>query len=157
MVLIIGSKVYFIYQTVKKFLLDKVSTQLSTKRIWYQSLDLGESHCLMAEICLLSISFSEVQLDHANLCNALLPEDAREMKAVAYCRRYVFLSYSAIYWAEHSRDHKDSKGIKLLSIAWKAATVIQLLVDGEEIMVLHYTLHHLEATRRSCRCYSTKG
>ena len=101
-------------KTVKEFLLGKVGTKLSAERIWQQSLDLGESHCLMAEICLRSISFSEVQLDQANLCNALLPEDAREMEANAYCRRYVFLSYSAIYWAEHSRDQKDSKCIKTI-------------------------------------------
>ena len=114
MVSIIGSKVYFIHQTVREFLLREVGTKLSAERIWQQSLDLGESHCLMAEICLRSISFSEVQLDQANLCNALLPKDAREIEPNAYCRSYVFLSYSAIYWAEHSRDQKDSKGIKTI-------------------------------------------
>ena len=112
MVSIIGSKVYLIHQTVKAFLLGEVDTKYSTGRIWQQSLDLGESHHLMAEICLRSISFSEVQLDQANLCNALLPKDAREIEPNAYCRSYVFLSYSAIYWAEHSRDQKDSKVMK---------------------------------------------
>ena len=114
MVSIIGSKVYFIHQTVKEFLLSEVGTKLSAERIWQQSLDLGESHCLMAEICLRSISFSEVQLDQANLCNALLPEDAREMEPNAYCQNYVFLSYSAIYWAEHSRYQKNSEGMKTI-------------------------------------------
>ena len=101
MVSIIESKVYFIHQTVKEFLLGEVGTKPSAGRIWQQSLDLVESHHLMAEICLRSISFSEVQLDQANLCNALLPEDRREMEPNAYCRSYKFLSYSAIYWAEH--------------------------------------------------------
>lgn len=80
MVSIIGSKVYFIHQKVKEFLLGKVGTKPSAGEIWQQSLDLGESHDLMADICLRSISFSEVQLDQAALCNALLPEDAREME-----------------------------------------------------------------------------
>ena len=114
MVSIIGSKVYFIHQTVKEFLLSEIDTRSSAGRIWQQSLDLGESHHLVAEICLRSISFSEVQLDQANLCNALLPEDAREMEANAYCRSYVFLSYSAIYWAEHSRGQKNSNGMKTI-------------------------------------------
>ena len=114
MVSIIGSRVYFIHQTVKEFLLGEVSTKPPAGRIWQQSLDLGESHNLMAEICLRSISFSEIQLDQANLCNALLPEDDRELEPNAYCRSYVFLSYSAIYWAQHSRDQKLSKGMKTI-------------------------------------------
>ncbi len=114
MVSIIGSKVYFIHQTVKEFLLAGDSTKPSAGRIWQQSLDLGESHDLMADICLWSMSFSEVQLDQANLCNALLPEHHREIKPNTYCRRYMFLSYSAIYWAEHCRDRKGSKGMKTI-------------------------------------------
>lgn len=62
-VLIIELKVYFIYQTVKEFLLSEVDIKTSTGRIWQQSLNLGESHHLMTEICLRSISFSEVQLN----------------------------------------------------------------------------------------------
>lgn len=42
------------------------------------------------------------------------------------------------------------------SVPRKVATVGRLLVDGEENMVLDCTLHHLEVTRRSCRCCSTK-
>ena len=114
MISIIASKVYFIHQTVKEFLLDEVGTNPSAGRIWQQSLDPGESHHLMAEICLRSISFSEVQLNRANLCNALLPEDHREMEPNAYCQRYAFLSYSAIYWADHYRDQKNSNGMKTI-------------------------------------------
>ena len=114
MVSIIASKVYFIHQTVKEFLLGEVGTNPSAGRIWQQSLNLEESHHFMAEICLRSISFSEVQLNQANLCNALLPEDHRELKPKAYCQRYAFLSYSAIYWADHSRDQKNSNGMKTI-------------------------------------------
>jgi len=114
MVSIIQSKVYFIHQTVKEFLLGKAGINPSTERIWQQSLTLEESHCLVAEICLRSITFSEIQLDRANICNALLPEDEREMEPNEYCQNYVFLSYSAIYWAEHYRDTNNSKGIKIV-------------------------------------------
>ncbi|KAL9100922.1 MAG: hypothetical protein Q9163_003758 [Psora crenata] len=105
MVSIIDSKVYFIHQTVKEFLLGEVGTKPSVGSIWQPSLDLSESHNLMTEICLRSISFSEVQMDQVNLWNALLPEDYRDMKPNAY---YAFLSYSAIYWAEHFRNSKQS-------------------------------------------------
>jgi len=111
---IIQSKVYFIHQTAKEFLLGKVGIHPPAERTWQQSLSIKESHCLMSEICLRSITFSEIQLDRVNLCNALLPEDEREMKPNEYCQNYVFLSYSAIYWAEHYRDTNNSKGIKIV-------------------------------------------
>ena len=114
MISIVASKVYFIHQTVKEFLLGEVGINPSAGRIWQRSLNLEESHHLMTEICLRSISFSEVQLDQANVSNALLPEDDREMEPNAYCQRYAFLSYSAIYWADHSRGQKNSNGIKTI-------------------------------------------
>jgi len=114
MVSIIQSKVYFIHQTVKEFLLGKVGINPPAERIWQQSLSLEESHCLVAEICLRSITFSEIQLDRANLCNALLPKNDREMEPNEYCQNYVFLSYSAIYWAEHYCNTNNSKGMKIV-------------------------------------------
>ncbi len=114
MVSIIQSKVYLIHQTVKEFLLGKFGINPSAERIWQQSLSLEESHCLMAEICLRSITFSEIQLDRANLCNALLPKNDREMEPNEYCQNYDFLSYSAIYWAEHYHDTNNSKGMKIV-------------------------------------------
>ncbi len=113
MVSVIQSKVYFIHQTVKEFLVSKVGTEPPAGRIWQQSLDLEESHQLMAQICLQSISFSDIRLDQANLCNALLPKNYQK-EPNAYCRNYTFLSYSAIYWAEHFRDQKTSKGMKTI-------------------------------------------
>ena len=114
MVAIIESRVYLIHQTAKDFLLGEVGTSPSTGTIWQQSLDLEESRQLVAEICLRSLSFSEVQLDQVNLYNALLPEGARETQPNAYCQANVFLSYSAIYWAEHFREQTTSKGIKVV-------------------------------------------
>ena len=85
MVSIIQSKVYFIHQTVKEFLLGKVGSERPAGRVWQQSLELRESHHLLAKICLRSISFLEVELHQESLCNALLPEEAREMELYAYC------------------------------------------------------------------------
>ena len=110
---IIQSKVYFIHQTVKEFLLGKLGTERPAGRVWQQSLELEESHHLLAEICLRSITFSEVELHRASLCNALLSEDAREMGPSTYCQNHTFLSYSAIYWADHFRDQRSNKGIQM--------------------------------------------
>ena len=139
MVSIIGSKVYFIHQTVKEFLLSEFGTKPSTERLWQQSLNLGESHDLMAEICLRSIFFSEVQWDQANLCNALLPEHHRDMIPNAYCRSYVFLSYSAIYWAEHSRDQKNGECMDIVEQCLETSDGRSII--GDRGMDFGNTLH----------------
>ena len=54
----------------------------------------------------------EVELYQANLCNAVLPVDDRQTEPNAYCQSLLFLSYSAVYWADHFRDQKGDKGIK---------------------------------------------
>ena len=112
MISIIQSKVYFIHQTVKEFLLRKASTKRPAGRVWQHSLNLEVSHHLLAKISLRTISFSEVELYQASLYNAVLPEEAREMEPNAYCRSYMLLSYSAVYWADYFRDQKSNKGIE---------------------------------------------
>ncbi|KAL8875972.1 MAG: hypothetical protein Q9198_005748, partial [Flavoplaca austrocitrina] len=114
MISIIRSKVYFIHQTVKEFLLNKPGTEHPTGRAWQQSLESEESHHLLAKICLRSISFSEVKLDQTSLCNALLPEDDREMEPNTYCRSHPFLPYSVFYWADHFRDQRSNEGIQIV-------------------------------------------
>lgn len=49
------------------------------------------------------------------------------MEPNAYCQSYVFLSYSVIFWVEHSRDQKNSNGIKTL-IRWVGPGLVGLLV-----------------------------
>ncbi|KAI4117565.1 MAG: hypothetical protein LQ338_007526 [Usnochroma carphineum] len=109
MVSIVQSKVYFIHQTVKEFLLDKHGMGPPAGRPWQQSLRLKESHNVMAKSCLRSITLSDVRLDRVNLCNALLPEDLRDMEPNENCRGYGLLSYAATYWAEHCRKTRNSE------------------------------------------------
>ena len=112
---IIQSKVYFIHQTVKEFLLGKLGTKRPAGRVWQQSLELEESHHLLAKICLRSISFSEIELHRASLCNALLPEDSGEISNQGtYCQSHTFLSYSAIYWADHFKIQRSNEGIQTI-------------------------------------------
>ncbi len=114
MVSIVESKVYFLHQTVKEFLLNEAGIKASAERTWQCSLDLRESHQLMAEICLRSFCFPEVKLDELNVWNALFPEHAREMEPNEYCQGKGLLSYSAIYWAEHFRGQNNSKGMRFI-------------------------------------------
>ena len=110
---IIQSKVYFIHQTVKKFLFDKLDTERLVERVWQQFLKLKEFYHFLTEICLRFIIFSEVELHRTNLCNALFFENAREMRSSTYCQNHTFLSYNAIYWADHFKDQKSNKNIQI--------------------------------------------
>ena len=114
MVSIVQSKVYFIHQTVKELLLGKASTEHPAGRVWQQSLGLEESYGLMTTICLRSISVSETNLYWANLYNALLSEDYREITANVYCQNYIFLSYSAVHWTNHFPDQGRTDRIQTI-------------------------------------------
>ena len=114
MISIINSKVYFVHQTVKEFLLGKVGTQPIARRTWQSSFDPVESHHLMAKICLRSITSPEIRSHQANLGNALLPKHDRGMEPNAYCQAHGFLSYSAIHWADHFLNKRNNEGIQNL-------------------------------------------
>ncbi|KAL8701797.1 MAG: hypothetical protein Q9201_004711 [Fulgogasparrea decipioides] len=109
MISVIQSKVYFIHQTVKEFLVDNDGTGSPSAKIWQQSLSLQMSHQLMTDICLRLFTFSEIQVDRADLGNALLPLDEREMDSNEYCQSHSLLSYAAIFWADH-HQHTNSFG-----------------------------------------------
>ncbi|KAL8765444.1 MAG: hypothetical protein Q9209_007471 [Squamulea sp. 1 TL-2023] len=115
MISIVQSKVYFIHQTVKEFLLQTVGVEPPVGRTWQNSLCLEESHDVMAEICLQFIDFSEIRLDRVNLCNALVPDNIRHMDLDKDCQSYVFLSYAAVYWAEHYRKTPNSKYMRTIA------------------------------------------
>ena len=143
MVSVINSRVYFIHQTVKEFLLGKVGTQTSAPRTWQNSFDPMESHHLMFEICLRSITFPEIRWDQANLSNALLPEFYREKKPNEYCQAHGFLSYSAIYWADHFLNKRNNEGIKTLRHVLEPND--SRLIEGRSGVLYGNTLHAASA------------
>ena len=140
---IIGDKVYYIHQTVKEFLLTKIDTQIPTGRVWQQSLDLKEAQKILAEACVQFLSFPEIQLDQTNILNALLPEDHRNMEPNIYCQRYSFLSYSAIYWADHCRGLNGHQRTKFIENALKRSN--QSSVIGESDFDYGTVLHAASA------------
>ena len=101
MISVIQSKVYFIHQTVKDFLLRRAGMGRQTDRAKQDTMYLTGSHLAMSRICLYNLCFRDIDLDLADICGALLPVEDRELKANEYCRDHAFLSYSAIYWADH--------------------------------------------------------
>ncbi|KAL6720812.1 hypothetical protein ACLMJK_002737 [Lecanora helva] len=129
MVSIIQSKIYFIHQTVKDFLLGRASDRRPVGRIWQQSLDLIESHRLMTAVCLRVISFPEIHLSKANIWNALLPEGFRAMKANEYCSNFMFLSYSTVYWIDHFRGQESNEGFKTIKWCLKKCSHSSVLGD----------------------------
>lgn len=68
----------------------------------------------MTDICLRIVSFREIQVDRANLSDALLPLGLRIMDENNYCQSYDFLSYIAVYWAEHHQHTSSGKWMKII-------------------------------------------
>ena len=58
---IIQSKVYFIHQTVKEFLLNTTGVEPPAGKTWQKSLCLEESHDIVADIYLRFIAFPEIR------------------------------------------------------------------------------------------------
>ena len=114
MISIIQSKVYFIHQSVKEFLIDNDGIGSPSAKTWQQSLTLQMSHKLMTDICLRVITFSDIQVDRADLGNAFLPLNEREMGSNEYCQSYSLLSYAAIFWADHYQHTKNYGAIKFI-------------------------------------------
>ena len=143
MISVIQSKVYFIHQTVKEFLVDNDGTKSSLGKAWQQSLTVKESHQLMTDICLRSITFLEIQIHRANLGNALLPLDLRNIKSNEYCRSHSLLAYTAIYWADHYKQINKAGAIKVIESF--------LTTSGGQLVIGHYkadygtTLHAASA------------
>ncbi|KAI4139929.1 MAG: hypothetical protein L6R39_006038 [Caloplaca ligustica] len=115
MISVVHSKVYFIHQTVKEFLLNVNGVKPPAGRIWQQSLGLEESHDVLAEVCLRCLEFSEIRLDLLNLGNALVPEYKRFVAPGGYCKSYDLLSYTAIYWADHCRSIRKCEYMPIIS------------------------------------------
>lgn len=112
MIVIVDSKVYFIHQTVKEFLL-KIGTRpanpgdlVGNDRImanwkWYFSVE--EAHQVMAQACMQVLLFPECT-SAVNVHLALQLDYYRDASEVHFKHRSAFLPYAAYYWADHYRD-----------------------------------------------------
>lgn len=114
MVTVVHSKVYFVHQSVKEFLLDTVSRRPASESTGRKFLTFEESHQFMLKICLRSMTFVEVHLDEVEPYNALVPKPAQREPS-KYCQDFDLMSYAALYWADHhhsiKREDEDDVGI----------------------------------------------
>lgn len=95
-VTVIQSKVYFIHQTVKEFLLSKNGAEPPSGKVWQGFLELERSHQLLTTICLQIMIFPEARDYEVPLSNALLPEDERLDEHRLRTGSNIFMSYCAM-------------------------------------------------------------
>lgn len=110
---IVDSKIYLIHQTAKEFLVKKSdaaksSTDVQSQpRVWKHSFEPGESHFVLANICISYLLFSV--FEEAPL---IVHKDEKYSKSKEIARLYYeehkFLHYSSRYWTFHFRDAASS-------------------------------------------------
>ncbi|RDW85935.1 hypothetical protein BP5796_04260 [Coleophoma crateriformis] len=116
MITIIDSKVYFIHQTVKEFLLKKVDVQDFThgrhkieengapqESVWNGSFTNQQSHYRIAMACMRTLLFPEISTKDFDACQSLIETYQRTTER-EHGHTPAFFSYTALYWADHYRD-----------------------------------------------------
>ena len=98
MITVIDSKVYFIHQTVKDFLLGGRNEFNVSK----QHINPIESHLFLTVACTRRLLFADVDRSSVQLGNALAPLRIRKIHEFDY--GHVFLAYAAAFWVDHYRE-----------------------------------------------------
>lgn len=99
-VIVVDSKIYLLHQTAREFLVSPLSPGLppagvsSTSSQWRSQFDLEECNCILAEICMWRLSFSD--FDSAGL--------RKVGERVPYIAMRTLLGYAAQYWGDHYRE-----------------------------------------------------
>src|SRR5436190_18471487 len=102
-VTIIDSKIYLIHQTAREFLVSRsisqsVSDISRTGRIWKGSLESVKSNLILAQICVLYLSFTDWEENNISDRNSKW----RNQKILGqYMEKYDFLEYAAKNWPTH--------------------------------------------------------
>jgi hypothetical protein len=109
-VTILDSKIYLIYQTAKAFLVsnsaatrnaDLLAGQApSSSGVWNHCIELAESHCTVAEICVSYLLFTVFESQPLEI-DEKSGQHSYSREAHQYLNTYPFLDYSAKNWAFH--------------------------------------------------------
>ncbi|RDW74881.1 hypothetical protein BP6252_06023 [Coleophoma cylindrospora] len=152
---IVDSRVYFIHQTVKEFLLNTKNLQNSQdgsysiegnrtiqKSAWKGSFTNQQSHYHMAMTCMRTLLFPEVNTEDFNASESLLPAYARTSET--------------FYWADHYRDCQRRIDIEEKRLVPKnilmrlygsiEGTVIQVAAAGQHRQI--FNLHIDDVSNR---------
>ena len=117
---IVGSRIYLIHQTARKFLVQKDIGPDDSKR-WKHSINLQEGNRMLAEKCVTYLLFRELQTDPSptQARNSFLN---RQPAVESDTQEHPFLDYSATHWVAHvqevniSRNDWISRTVKLCDI-----------------------------------------
>lgn len=117
MISIIDSKVYFIHQTVREFLLQKEvqpfdqhktsirNDEMNQEWIWRESFSVEEAHQFMARLCMQLLLFSRFN-SKFDISIGLLDRHMRKSAEARIKSRFAFHSYAYLNWADHYKDGK---------------------------------------------------
>ncbi|KAF2186585.1 hypothetical protein K469DRAFT_141793 [Zopfia rhizophila CBS 207.26] len=93
---IVDSRIYLLHQTAKEFLIKPRDETASPQR-WRPSIDLQQSHRILAEICVTHLLFREIQ-EYRTV------SDDNDKKVKKFALNHTLLAYSANYWVTHIRE-----------------------------------------------------
>ncbi|KAH7115655.1 hypothetical protein EDB81DRAFT_669179, partial [Dactylonectria macrodidyma] len=97
---IYDGKVYFLHQTAREFLLQKLpspATIPTQPGRWQHSIGVREAHAVLMKICRIYLILAVLESDGQFICS----EDVQQ-----YTNGYAFLGYSARYWVLHFRESR---------------------------------------------------
>ncbi|KAI9842016.1 MAG: hypothetical protein M1837_007512 [Sclerophora amabilis] len=104
----VDSKIYFVHQTARQFLIDSSNTGVPSLGAWKHSLRAADSHRVLAEISILYLLFTvfedtplyiSPQIRDPRLFRPYLCDKIRE-----YMKGHDFLDYAAKHWPTHFRE-----------------------------------------------------
>jgi ankyrin repeat domain-containing protein 50 len=111
-VCVIDSKIYFIHQTAREFLISKNgSTSPERPGVWKNSVDLTESNHVLAEICIWYLMFDTFEDQPLEAHDE--SESATKAEIDGYCHEHQMLDYAAKHWALHFRHARVKAGSAL--------------------------------------------
>ncbi|KAH8435052.1 uncharacterized protein LDX57_012681 [Aspergillus melleus] len=122
LVTVIDSKIYFIHETVKQFLLSTAAPspqQVQRRRVpsyWKHALRLEESHHVLAEICLAYLLLPAFEYEPMMIDADINIHDFQ--KAIdEYSTEHKFLKYTAECWSFHFREAQVTEDSALIQSA----------------------------------------
>ena len=98
-VMVVDSRIYLIHQTAREFLVRSpeaaaLQTTEGNTREWKHSIQLQESHSMLADACIQYLLLSDFERH----------PPGQDKSLSEYTERHVLLDYSSKYWATHTRE-----------------------------------------------------
>ena len=113
-----NGEIHLIHQTAKDFLVcNEDADEPSCLGIWKHSLNLRESHLILAKSCIWYLLFTVFE-SHPLIIDGVHKSRIKD-EVNRYTKKHDFLDYAAKNWADHFRSAKISKNTILLKLTLK--------------------------------------